>query len=84
MTELELYKYVNGNNIEWHWAENNEGVNDVFILPLICQLEEFSKLIKSSLQDEHITCYMRNGYLAIWMKDICERYDIDIINVFCE
>ena len=81
MTELELYKYVNDNGIEWH-RRDNDGTPDVVIFPLIFQVDEFYKLIRSMI-DEGIECRLMDGYFAFWMKDICEYYDIDMEKVFC-
>lgn len=81
MTELQLYKYINDNNIEWHRHEN-EGVQDVIILPYTFQLEEFNELIKNYDTDGGLPCVLRNGYCGIWMKDLCEYFGIEIDNVF--
>jgi len=81
MTELELYKYINDNNIEWH-RRDNDGTPDIVIFPYTFQVEEFANLIKSSI-DEGIECRLMNGYFAFWMKDICEYYGIDMDKVFC-
>ena len=33
MTELELYKYINDNSIEWH-RQDNDGTPDIIMFPL--------------------------------------------------
>lgn len=82
MTELELYKYITENNIEWHWGENNEQP-DVIILPYTFQIEDLNNLLDPTIfDDEGVPCVMKNGYLAIWMRDICEYYDIELERVF--
>lgn len=82
MTELELYKFINDNNIEWHKREN-DGTPDVVIFPHIFQIEDFQKLLsKSSFDDGGIECRMMDGYFAFWMKDICEYYGVDMDKVF--
>lgn len=81
MTELDLYRYIHGNNIEWH-RHNNNGVADVIILPYIFQLEDFSRLISNYDTDEGLELRLQNGYVAIWMNDLCEYYGIDIDKVF--
>lgn len=82
MTELELYKYINDNDIEWHRHDNN-GENDVVILPYIFQLEEFSKLISNYHTDEGVQVRLQNGYAGIWMKEICDYFGVDFEKVFC-
>lgn len=80
MTELELYKFVKDNNIEWH-RSNNAGDLDIIMFVELYNLKEFSKLIKSML-DEPVDCKMRDGYLCFWMNDMCGYYGIDPDVVF--
>lgn len=82
MTELELYKYINDNDIEWHRHYNN-GEQDVVILPYIFQLEDFAKLISNYNTDEGLEMRFQNGYVGIWMKDLCDYFGIDYEKVFC-
>ena len=51
MTELQLYKYITENNIEWHRYENN-GEDDVLIFPYFYQIEDFRKIISGCVFDE--------------------------------
>jgi hypothetical protein len=81
MTELELYKFINDNNVEWH-KRDNEGTEDVVILPYIFLLEEFSKLIKDYDSDEGLILRLQKDYVGIWMKDLCEYFGIELNNVF--
>lgn len=80
MTELELYKFIHENEIEWH-REQNDGESDIIIFPSIFQIEEFNKLVSDTFE-QGIECVMRDGYFAFWMRDICEYYGIDINKVF--
>ena len=41
---IDFYKYIKKNSIEWHWFDNN-GVQDVIILPYTFQLEDFMELL---------------------------------------
>lgn len=81
MKAVDLYRYISDNNIEWH-RQNNEGVEDVIIFPYTFQLEEFNDLIKNYHKDEGVPAVIKNGYLAIWMLDLCSYFDIDINDVF--
>jgi hypothetical protein len=82
MTELELYKYIHDNSIEWR-REVNEGSPDILIFPYVFQLEDFCKLIKAyNADDGGLVIRLLNGYCAIWMNDICEYFAIDIDKVF--
>lgn len=81
MTELKLYKFINDNAIEWHISYNNNHEDVVVFIPFD-KLEEFTKLAKDTMLDEAIECHMRTSYIAVWMKGICEFYDIELDNVF--
>ncbi len=81
MTELDLYKYITENTIEWH-RQDNEGTPDIIIFPYVFQIEGFSSLVKSYVADEGLEVRLRDGYIAIWMKDLCDSYDIDMDKVF--
>lgn len=82
MSELELHKYITANAIEWHWADNNE-TPDVLIFPRVYELTWFVLLLSHShFDDGGIPCNLMDGYVAIWMNDICDYYGINIENVF--
>lgn len=82
MTELQLYKYINENNIEWHRQNNEEGVEDICIMPRFSHLQEFVVLIDFLLSDDYLTVYIRSGYVCIWMKELCENCGIEMQNIF--
>ena len=83
MTELQLYKFITENSIEWSRKDNN-GTMDVMIFPYTFNMEEFVKLIGKHGPEEGIECVLANGYFAIWMNDVCNYFDIDPDNVFVE
>lgn len=81
MTELELYKYITENNIEYHWCEDI-----VYLCPYIFQLEEFVELLPKGVFDDggirDIRLY--DGYASIEMNCICDYCGINPENVFKE
>jgi len=78
MTELSLYKFITDNNVEFHWHGE-----DVIAFIMKWDIKEWMELIPDFLTDEKgIECRMKQDYFCFWMKDICERLDIDINNVF--
>lgn len=82
MTELELYKFITDNSIEWH-HDNSDGVLDVIVFLHIYELADFMKICGSSIFDEDgIDCVMKDGYIAVWMNDICNYHGIEINNIF--
>jgi len=82
MTELELYKFINDNNIEWHRQEN-DGNPDIIIFPYTFHLEDFCKIVKDyNTDDGGLVIRLLNGYCGIWMNDLCEYFGLDIDKVF--
>lgn len=86
MTELELYKFIHDNNIEYRWQPNELGKDEVMIFPYTFQLNDFYLLIKKSctFDDGGVPMNLRDGYVAIWMGDICDYAGIEMENVFTE
>jgi hypothetical protein len=82
MTELELYKFINDHDIEWH-REDNDGTPDIIIFPFVYHLEHFCEIVKDyDTDDGGLIIRLKNGYVAIWMNDLCEYFGIDINKVF--
>jgi len=81
MTELDLYRFIEENDIEWRY-EDNSWYKDVLIFLYTFQLEGFAKLVKGIRFDEGINIVLNGNYVAIWMKDICEYVGIEIEKVF--
>jgi hypothetical protein len=79
MTELDLYKFITDNEVEWH-RHDRDGEDDVIIMPYIFHLEEFTKLF--NVNEEGVDIKLMNGYVCIWMKDLCEYYGVEMNNVF--
>ena len=78
MTELELYKFINDNDIEYHWHED-----DVILFVNFYLLNDFTKLLGYNMLDEEgIICHLKESYIAIWMFSICEHFDIVLGNIF--
>jgi len=82
MTELELYKFITENNIEWHPA-NNDGVEDIIMFVNLYHMQAFSQILGPNIVDEDgVYCILKQGYLCFWMNDICDYFDIKVDNVF--
>lgn len=83
MTELQLYKFVANNTMEYHWHSRNN-TKDVILFVNILWIREFNEMLGSSniMDEEGIECTMKDGYFCFWMNDICNYFDIDMNNVF--
>lgn len=82
MTEIRLYKFIVNNDIEWHYQEN-DGIEDVLIFPSVYIIGEFCDLLGPTIfDDEGIVCNLKDGYLAIWMREICDYFGFEMENIF--
>ncbi len=82
MTELELYQFIQENNVEWH-EESNRGEKDILIFLYSFELGDFCKLLgQSILDDDGITIVLKFNYVCIWMQEICDHFGIEMSNVF--
>lgn len=82
---IDFYKYIKKNSIEWHWFENDEGYQDVVILPYIFQLEDFMELLsETDFDDEGVKCVLKSGYVAIRLGELFENKGIELSEVFPE
>ena len=83
MTELEIYKFVQENELEWHHSFDGFN-NDVTLFIPYCLMEEFSNMTKSYLEEcETIgNATLRYGYLAVEMLPFFYNYGINLENVF--
>lgn len=80
---VKFYKFIKTNSIEWHWFENDEGYQDVVILPYIFQLEDFMGLLsETDFDDEGVKCVLKSGYVAIRLGELFENKGIELSDVF--
>lgn len=81
MNALKLYKFIQENSIEWHWDEHK---NDVIIFIMSNDLNDWFELMNGHclLKEDGINCVMREGYLCVWMRDICQYKEIELEEVF--
>ena len=81
MTELELYKFVEKNDLEYHWNISDD--KDVILFIPNYLLDKWINLLGSSIVDDGgIKCVMKLKYFCFEMSDICEYFDIDMKNIF--
>ena len=82
MKNLELYKFITNNNIEYHRNEHKKMTNVIVFIPFNL-ISEFVKIIGSGILDEGgLDCVLKDGYIAIWMLEICEYLDVELLEVF--
>ena len=79
MTELQLYKFLNENNIEHHWEKDNEEL--IAWIPFYW-LQEFAELIgEHILSDVGIMVNFQNDCIALDLVPIAEYHDIELENI---
>lgn len=79
MTALQLYKFITKHKLEYTHTSDQNGVREVILFVDFFALKEFCSLVESWL-DLGVT--LKNGYICVDMRHICERYDIDLSEVF--
>lgn len=78
MTELQLYKFIKDNDIEYRW----ESEEILFWVPFYL-LGDLTDLIGSSyLSEGGIQVRLQEGYIAMAGYDMCEYFGINPDNVF--
>lgn len=83
MTELILYKFISGLNLEYNYLERDKDVI-LFVNKYIIDdfMDFLSKHCSSFLDNYGIKALLKDGYIGLHMGDICEYYDIEIKNIF--
>jgi len=82
MSELDLYKFINKNKVEWHWS--NDGT-EVYAFISTYLIDDFYKLFNRNcglFEEEGLECYLKDGYFAIKMLEICEYFGFDSKKIF--
>lgn len=82
MKASEFKSFIENNGIEWH-RHKNDGEEDIIIFPEFNDLEEFTKILGYGYFDEEgLECYMKDGYMAIWCRDLLESSGIGLDEIF--
>jgi hypothetical protein len=86
MKAIDFYKFINENNIEFHWHENPETKErDVLFFVNYWQIKDLSKLLTNAdFGDEGIRCQMKDGYFDFWASDILYAHLIELTEIFGE
>lgn len=82
MKPLELYRFVTECGLEVH-SHKNDGYDDVIMFVPIYHMEGFNKLLGPGILDEEgLSCTLKDGYLCFWMRDICEYFGFTFEEIF--
>jgi len=83
MTELELYEFIQENDIEYHSFTDEYNQKDFLIFLRFSELKDFTKILGYNfLEEEGYDIVLKQDYVCIAMRDICEYFDIDMKNIF--
>jgi len=79
MKEVDLLRFIIENNIEYHWHDD-----DVVMFVSHWNIKEFMMelLGYEYLTDSEVQCILKYGYIGVWMKSICEYFDIELKSIF--
>ncbi len=81
MTELEFYKFLEFNKIEYSWSRKDNKQDVVCFIPLfLC--EAFYKLIDGNHYHGIVECVLKEGCIALFMADIFEYHGIHLEAIF--
>jgi len=81
MTKTGLSKFVEDNKIEWH-RQYNDGTPDVIMFPSYTEANELVNMARPDPENGGMPAKLRETYLCVWMRDICEAHGIDVFHVF--
>ncbi len=80
MTAIELYKFIEHNQLEWHYTHEDK---DVILFVDIHCISEFNNMLGTHILDEEgIQCNMKEGYFCFCMDDITAHFAIELKDVF--
>ena len=86
MTELQLYKFINENDIECNILKDDRTgkITKVIAFISIHLIEDFTQLFKGSLMliDMELECVLKENDLCVEMTQVCEYFDIEPENIF--
>lgn len=78
MKTIDLYKFIQEHNIEYHWNDD-----DVIMFVSIYNIEDFNKMLPNGIFDDAgVECIMKDRYFAFYMEFICNYCDIEMSDIF--
>lgn len=82
MTELELYKFLNENNIEHHW-EKDRNRNDIFLVWIPFDLiKEFTSMVGSDYLSAGGTgANLQEDFICLDISEIAEYHEVELQNI---
>lgn len=83
MTALELYQYIQDNEICYSWKYNEDReCSDVLVWVSIYNIESFVKLISTFDEEIEFQMTLIQEDFVLFMGQICDYYEIDMKQVF--
>ena len=79
MTELNIFKFVTENDIEYHYVGDG-----LFVFIDYELIPAFAVIIKDYLDynEDDENCKLKNGYIGMNIKPVFDFYGLDIESVF--
>ncbi|WP_028664443.1 hypothetical protein [Runella zeae] len=84
MTELQLFKFVQNHQLEYNYIVSPEGEqqDNVVLFVDFLALQDFTKLLGNYLQDYDQEITLKEDYIAVDMRYICDYFNISLTEVF--
>ena len=86
MTELQLYKFINENDIECNIFKDDRTGKISKVISFIphFMIEDFIELFKNSLMllNNPLECHLKEDCLCVEMTQVCEYFQIEPENIF--
>lgn len=84
MTELQLYEFIQDNNIDYNIEESETGIEEIYAFIPLYALEDFNILLKDSLLliDNPLECYLKEHHLCVKMMSALDYFNIEPENIF--
>lgn len=81
MTELDLYKFITENDLEYRW-QDNKGEEDLLIWIPFYLLEDFTKMINLDyIGESYLDVVLQSNAICLFLSTVCYAYNIDIETV---
>jgi len=83
MSELDLYKFIQDKNVEYHWYRNekDESKRTPYLFVMFDDLKEFTKLLGFIFFEEGHETIIKQDYVCFDGDEICEYFGLETSKV---
>ena len=83
MTELDLYKFIQDKNVEYHWyrSEKDENERVPYLFVMFDDLKEFTKMLGHIFFEDGHEAILKLDYVCFDGDEICEYFGLETVKV---